>query len=880
MLEFFKRKKDKEITKALNPVIAEGFLNRIKDVICIVNYDGTIETINNPDVNKNYKTLNQLLEEKTNKETFHRIVSKVMQEGCITEDVELLRERNKVNKYIIAYNMPSLQKMFFYIKDTTEYFEKEESFIDEIDKKNEYLKTKDLFIANLSHEVRTPINIIVGMIYFLKETQLDENQLEYVKKLDDAANMLLEMVNGILDLSENRDYVRVETKVDFNLKEFLDNMIEIFEGRILEKGLKLYVNLNFDTNLNIYADKSRLNQVFVNLLENAIKYTEKGFIELDARKVEETNVSYKLQFCLKDTGMGIKREDTLRIFREFSQVEDPTKKTKDGKGMGLAIAKKIVEDMNGKMWVESSMGLGSKFYFNIVVEKSNKNFVEIEDKHNEEIGTESKKRNYTDTSQKKILLVEDNDLNIEITKKVIEDMDYICDFTKDGIEAIKRIKKVGIDYYDLILMDIHMPKYNGFEISKILKNDLDVKVPIVALTATTVTKDIVKDNANYIAGYISKPFKPVELQERIRNYVCIENDEEESDVNKKHILLFGEETAKLNLYKNKLSKRFDVAISQKEVDAKILMETGVIEGIIIDQLDNLERQFSFINQLKCDKSFCDVPIILIDEKPESKLKELAKNYEIKNVIEKYELDRFDLAVQSLLEDIQKEEKLENIIEKSKEETENVYNFLFESMVNFTASKSKETGEHLKRTKQFMKVMLRKYEEFYQEHLFTTEETIEDISMAAVLHDIGKVGIPDSILNKPGRLTDEEYAVIQSHVIIGRSILETSYSDKISNNILNYAKDIVYHHHEKYNGTGYPERLKGDEISVISRIMALIDVYDALANDRVYKRAMPYQEVEEMINNQSGSAFDPKIVNIFNLVKEDIRQINEENKDKD
>ena len=151
-------------------------------------------------------------------------------------------------------------------------------------------------------------------------------------------------------------------------------------------------------------------------------------------------------------------------------------------------------------------------------------------------------------------------------------------------------------------------------------------------------------------------------------------------------------------------------------------------------------------------------------------------------------------------------------------------------------------------------------------------------MAAVLHDIGKVGIPDSVLNKPGRLTDEEYEIIKSHVIIGRNILETTYGSKISNKILDYAKDIVYHHHEKFDGTGYPEGLKGDEISLNSRIMSLIDVYDALANDRIYKKAMPYEEVEEFMKSQIGKSFDPKVVNVFLLVKDELKRINEENKD--
>lgn len=878
----FKKKADKEIVKStLNPMIMEGFLNKIKDIVCIANYDGTIEVINNPEINEKYKTITDFFSGAENPEIYRKIIDEVMDQGCYIDDIEIYKNEEKVRMYIAAYNVPSLKKIFFYIKDTNKYFEKEIELLEEIDRQDEYLKSKDLFIANLSHEIRTPINIIVGMIYFLKDTNLDEKQLEYVNKLDEASNLLLEMVNGILDLSEEKNYSAVNTKTDFNLKSMIDNVVEMFDIKISEKNLKLYLSLNIDDDVNVYADKARLSQVFVNLLSNAVKYTDKGFIEIDGKKVEENNVCYKFQFCFKDTGIGIKREDTLRIFREFQQVDDPTRKVKEGKGMGLAIAKKIVEDMEGKMWVESSIGLGSKFYFNIVIDKSNKTYEEIQENENQNYTNRIDQisesiENPSPQTTKRILLVEDNDLNIEITLKIIEETPYVCDVVKDGIQAIKQIKEMGSKYYDLILMDIHMPRYNGYEISKILKKDLDLSVPIVALTATVITPEIIRENQNYIQDYIQKPIKPAEFKEKLKSYLEVPVLKE--NVNKKHVLLFYGDESKMKYLKNRLSTNYSVATTKSELDAQILLETGNIDAILVDELDDLEKEFKFINNIKCDAHFKDNTIVLINRKEESDLKKKAYEYGIRDIIETFEIEKCDIALNNILNKKDREENLEKTIEASKMETENAYNFLFESMVNLTTSRSKETGEHLKRTQLYMQVMLKKYEEFYHEGLFNSKKVIEDISMAAVLHDIGKVGVPDSVLNKPGKLTDEEYEIIKSHVIIGRNILETSYGNKVNNNILKYAKDIVYHHHEKFDGTGYPEGLKGEEISIISRIMSVTDVYDALANDRVYKKAMPYDEVEKYIEDQAGKAFDPKVVNVFKFVKDDIRKINEANKD--
>ena len=162
--------------------------------------------------------------------------------------------------------------------------------------------------------------------------------------------------------------------------------------------------------------------------------------------------------------------------------------------------------------------------------------------------------------------------------------------------------------------------------------------------------------------------------------------------------------------------------------------------------------------------------------------------------------------------------------------------------------------------------------------FEDQKKLEDIGVAATLHDIGKVGIPDEILNKPGKLNDEEFNKIKDHVTIGNQLLENTSSDKISDDVLQYAKEITLHHHEKYDGTGYPDGLKEDGINIISRIMAVIDVYDALVNDRVYKKAISYDEAEQYIISQSGKAFDPKAVNIFMNVKKQLKEINEKYKE--
>ena len=1032
---FQKFKKCISSTKESNPMISdsnfnidtkllEKFFGNLKDFVCIADYDGKISYINNKELYGNYQNLKEvMLYEQNNEITYEETISKVFRDGEFIGSVVLNKDNIKIDTFVISYNIPDQKKIFIYIKNLNEYCDQEIKLQKEIEKKDEYIHTKDLFIANLSHEIRTPINSIVGMLYFLKSTELSEKQIEYIQKLEQSSALLLEIVNNILDLSKGSENVIIDNKVNFNLKEFLDNVYNIFVEKTNEKHLQLYTTYDFDTDFDIYADKSRISQIFVNLIDNAIKYTEKGYIEIIARKVEENNFSYKLQFCIKDTGIGVKREDSLKIFAEFERADDPTIKEKAGSGMGLAITKKIIENMDGKIWVESNVDLGSKFYFDIVVSKSNEdshkikentlyknistsnvstninnsqsnisnsttsNIEKIENNANIDLNNINFNNVITDLANKRILIVEDNEINQEITSKLLEEIGIASETVSDGTECLKRIEEVGKNYYSLILMDIHMPKHNGYEISRILKDNMGVTIPIVALTATNITQQVVDDNKKYIASYMQKPIIPAEFKkkviellsairsyddklsfidsfdsamERVGNskemfvkllnifyntYINIDKDlancqnaddkylyihslkgaignlgcqsifrqlgeleiliksgsdkeameqflvkfhsilkelRESSYIKSgiKKILSISSNKEKQEKEKDILYPYFEVITTQKESDVYLILDTYNIDAILLYDLDLPDQGVSLIKNLKNNDKYKNLPLIFIND---------SKNPELKLRVLETSIDEY-LETLSDVEDIkwhidnaiskkQDELKLKTDLKKSNSEIKNVYDFLYGSLVHLTSYKSKETGEHLLRTKEYMKQMLKEYENFYHTGEFVDEKTVEDIAISATLHDIGKVGIPDNVLNKPGRLTDEEYNIIKSHVVIGRDTLEGTYGNKISNDVLQYAKDIVYHHHEKYDGTGYPEKLKGDEISTICRIMAVIDVYDALVNDRVYKKAMPYDEAEQYIIDQSGKAFDPKVINIFKIVKDNLRKINEENKDK-
>ena len=804
----FKRKKKEYLSleTGLNINVVQGFFEKIEDIVCITDNNYEIVYINKKELKETYSSLLQIIDYKNNKELLEEIDKQIQDEGFFSDNIEIMQGQEKTCMYISMYYVQNMQKYLVYIKDTNKYIEKETRLKGELSKSNDELRNKDLFVANLSHEIKTPINIIVAMIYFLKSTSLDEKQNQYVKKLEEAAGLLTELTNNILS---NKVTNLINTKEVFSLKTVIDKVYMMFKEEIEKKGIQWSIESNFNYDIELYEDKTKIEQIFINLISNAVKYTDKGYVELEISKTKDNIDSYLIRFCVKDTGRGIKREDTVKIFKEFEQVNDPTIKEREGFGLGLPLVKKIIESMGGKIWLESSYGLGTKFFFELELAKSTqKDMLSVK---NEAVNNNFSKRE-----------------TIKINSQILSEINLECDIADNGMEAIKKIEENGTDYYAVILMDIHMPKYNGYDISRIMKTELGVQSPIVALTATNITEKVIEDNKNYIQSYIQKPVKPEDLKNIVQGIIG-ENCTSGNENKKRETILFIADKIRNWELLESLNNNFNVICTLNTKDINIIVETKKLGAILIDKTDENAKEEAAYNSKENLVLFLDYKVN--NQKQEDVTITSTDGYirRIDNV------KTIGLVLTDIIEKKDKEENIENTIQGYNNEISDIYKFLYESLVNLTSVRSKETGAHLKRTQEYMKVMLEEFEKSFNTGEFEQQKTIEDIGVAA-------------------------------------------YSDKISNDILEYAKEITLHHHEKYDGTGYPDGLKGDKIDIISRIMAVIDVYDALVNDRVYKKAMPYSEVEDYIISQSGKAFDPKIVNIFINSKEKLKAINEQYKE--
>ncbi|PKQ43926.1 tetratricopeptide repeat-containing hybrid sensor histidine kinase/response regulator [Confluentibacter flavum] len=371
--------------------------------------------------------------------------------------------------------------------------------------KEQALKSSELkskFISNVSHELRTPLYGVVGITSLL----LSNNNLSYrdtklLKSLKYSGDYLLNLINDILQVSKMENQ-KVELKnTSVNVKDLLESIANTFEYRLQETNNKIKIYIDNYVPEYIKCDNVRLSQVLINLIGNSVKFTESGTINLRARLLNIDNNQVGLRFEVEDDGIGIPEEKFATIFNNFSQLEAENNFNYQGTGLGLSITKKLIELFESKIELESEVGKGSKFSFNVNFEIDNNRTNSISDSDNKPNSLIS------ETKKRRILVAEDNKINQIVTKNLLNKEGYLCTIVNNGLEAIEEIKN---NNFDLILMDINMPLMNGNEATMAIRKFNDT-IPVIALTAADI-EDVKEDHKNI--GYddiITKPFDNYEF---------------------------------------------------------------------------------------------------------------------------------------------------------------------------------------------------------------------------------------------------------------------------------------------------------------------------------------------------------------------------------
>ena len=369
-------------------------------------------------------------------------------------------------------------------------------------------KAKSEFLANMSHEIRTPMNAVLGFADVLKNTELSPRQRFYIEGINASGQQLLDLISNILDLSKIESGHLVLEKVDFDLACLVDDVLKIMRGRVGDKAVQLFVHMAPDLSQIMVGDPTKIRQILINLLGNAIKFTKAGMVTLSVSQEGQVGEEVALRFVVEDTGVGIPADKIDTVFGKFVQADMSTARMYGGTGLGLAICKLLVEAMGGQIRVESEVGRGSRFIFTIRLERR--------------AGAVSATASLADDQPRSchgvhVLVAEDVETNRDVMKAYCDILGSIVDFAENGVQAVEMIRQNPWKYA-MCFMDVQMPVMGGIEAARLIRRDISAGLPIIALTAAAMLEDRQRCFDAGMNDYLSKPLTRAAFSEKIMKY--------------------------------------------------------------------------------------------------------------------------------------------------------------------------------------------------------------------------------------------------------------------------------------------------------------------------------------------------------------------------
>lgn len=834
--------------------IARGFvIDRISEGIIAVDNDGIVQYFNEP-AKRLYPELSE------GQKSVSAVILQALKDGGIIPRGEriFVPEENK-----LIYSGEIFGKIYTLTDDTEHY-----QYMAELQEQKEIADSanaaKSRFLANMSHEIRTPINAVLGMDEMILRESSEDEIRSYAANIMSAGKTLLSLINDILDLSKVEEGKMEIIPVQYELSSLLNDLENMIFDRAAKKGLIFQCEVSEQIPHLLFGDEIRIRQCVVNLLTNSVKYTEKGSVTMQVSFEKKDEDHILLGFSVKDTGIGMKKEDLEKLFAPFERIEEKRNRTIEGTGLGMSIVRQLLALMGSELTVESEYGKGSSFSFS--VEQKVVKWEEIGDYSKRSKDAKKEMGVYHEkfhAPSAKILVVDDTEMNLTVIQSLLKKTQIQIDTAGSGKDALSLVEQKK---YDVVFIDHMMPDMDGIEtLQHMRESEQGREVPAVALTANAVSGARDRYLSAGFTDYLSKPVDGEKLEKLLYDLLPKEKLEKPETAQKAltgkkktegpKILVVDDDEAVGTLVQSVLEKEYDIKLCFLAKEAVSVAKGWKPELVLLDIHLADGDGITVMQEMKQEEELMDIPVLLVtgdhdDAMEETGLKKGASDYIRKPFVPEVLKQR----VKRTIALYRYSHSIENEVERQTRRGKRISREMMLALSKTVDTKDHYTVGHSRRVAAYSAELARRLGKSLSE-----QNTIYEIGL---LHDIGKIGIADDIIRKNSSLTDEEFLEIKEHTVKGYEIL------KQIEDMPRLCEGARWHH-ERYDGTGYPDGLKGEEIPESARIVCIADCYDAMTSTRTYSVPRTQEVVRAEIARCRGTWFDPKIADLMlEMIDED------------